>query len=40
MLNNLGIEVVASGSAEFGRFLIEQMDIWGRVIRERNIRAD
>ena len=40
MLNNLGIEVVASGSAEFGRFLNEQMDIWARVIRERNIRAD
>lgn len=40
MLATLGIEVVASSRAAFGRFLDEQFDIWGRVIRERNIRAD
>jgi tripartite-type tricarboxylate transporter receptor subunit TctC len=40
MLANLGIEVVASGSEEFGRFLKDQMDIWAKVIRERNIRPD
>ncbi len=40
MLSTLGIEVVASSRAEFGRFLDEQFDIWGHVIRERNIRAD
>lgn len=40
MLSTLGIEVVASSRADFGRFLEEQFDIWGRVIRERQIRAD
>ena len=40
MLSTLGIEVVASTRADFARFLNEQFDIWGRVIRERGIRAD
>ena len=34
---NVGI---LSSRADFARFLDEQFDTWGRVIRERNIRAD
>ncbi|MFZ4407891.1 MAG: tripartite tricarboxylate transporter substrate-binding protein [Paracraurococcus sp.] len=37
---NFGIEVVASSAAEFGRYLDDQMDVWAKVIRERNIRPD
>ncbi len=36
----LGIELVASSPEAFGRFLDVQMETWGRVVRENNIRPD
>jgi tripartite-type tricarboxylate transporter receptor subunit TctC len=36
----LGIDLVASEPAEFGAFLERQMETWGRVVRENNIRPD
>jgi tripartite-type tricarboxylate transporter receptor subunit TctC len=36
----LGIDVVGSTPEEFGSFLRAQMALWGRVVRENNIRSD
>jgi tripartite-type tricarboxylate transporter receptor subunit TctC len=36
----LGVEVVASTPEEFGTFLDRQIETWGRVIREQNIKPD
>ena len=36
----LGIEVVGSTPEAFGGFLDTQMETWGRVVRENNIRPD
>lgn len=36
----LGIEVVAGDGAAFSSYLEQQMEIWGRVVRENNIRPD
>lgn len=36
----LGIEVVGSTPEAFGAFLDTQMETWGRVVRENNIRPD
>ena len=36
----LGIDLVASAPEEFAAFLDAQMETWGRVVRENNIRPD
>jgi tripartite-type tricarboxylate transporter receptor subunit TctC len=36
----LGIDLVASEPEEFGAFLGRQMETWGRVVRENDIRPD
>jgi tripartite-type tricarboxylate transporter receptor subunit TctC len=36
----LGIDVVASSPEEFAAFLDRQMETWGRVVRENDIRPD
>lgn len=36
----LGIELVASSPEAFGNFVDVQMESWGRVVRENNIRPD
>lgn len=38
--NQLGVEVVAGDGAAFGAFLEQQMEAWGKVVRENNIRPD
>ena len=40
MADPLGIDLVASAPEEFGAFLDAQMETWGRVVRENNIRPD
>ena len=40
LANPLGVEVVASTPEVFGEFLDRQIDAWGRVIREQNIKPD
>ena len=39
MVNGLGIDVVGSTPVEFASFLDAQIETWGRVVRERNIKA-
>jgi tripartite-type tricarboxylate transporter receptor subunit TctC len=36
----LGIDLDPQGEAVFGPFIAHQMEIWGRVVRENNIRPD
>ena len=38
--NDAGLEVVASGPDEFAEHLRKEVDKWGRVIRERGMKAD
>jgi tripartite-type tricarboxylate transporter receptor subunit TctC len=40
MTGPLGIDVVGSTPEEFSAFLQAQMALWGRVVRENNIRSD
>jgi tripartite-type tricarboxylate transporter receptor subunit TctC len=40
LTDQLGVDVVAGDGAAFGTFLDGQMDTWGRVVRENNIRPD
>jgi len=40
LVEGQGVDIVASSPEEFGAFLDRQMEQWGRVVRERNIRAD
>ena len=40
LANIMGIEIANSGGADFAQFLDRQIDIWGRVIRENDIRPD
>ncbi len=40
LTDTLGVDVVAGNGAAFGTFLEGQMDVWGRVVRENNIRPD
>ena len=40
MADPLGIDLVASAPDEFAAFLDRQMEIWGRVVRENDIRSD
>ncbi|CAA9221187.1 MAG: BUG/TctC family periplasmic protein [uncultured Acetobacteraceae bacterium] len=40
MADPLGIDLVASTPEEFAAFLDRQMETWGRVVRENNIRPD
>jgi tripartite-type tricarboxylate transporter receptor subunit TctC len=35
-----GADVVASDPAECGRFLAHEIERWGKVIRDNNIRVD
>ena len=39
-LDQLGIEVVASDGASFGRLLEREMEVWAKVIRDTGIKAD
>ena len=39
-ITGLGIDLDPQGGPEFGRFLAAQIAIWGRVVRENNIRPD
>ncbi len=36
----LGIDLDPQGEAVFGPFVARQMEVWGRVVRENNIRPD
>ena len=36
----LGIDLDPQGGEVCGRFVAQQMEIWGRVVRENNIRPD
>ncbi|MBW6399791.1 tripartite tricarboxylate transporter substrate binding protein [Roseomonas sp. HJA6] len=36
----LGIDVVGSSPEEFGVFLDRQMEVWGKVVRDNNIRSE
>lgn len=36
----LGIDLEPQGGEVFGRFIAQQMETWGRVVRENNIRPD
>ena len=38
--SQLGLDIVASSLDEFGAHLKSESEKWGRVIRERRIRAD
>ncbi len=40
MENGLGIDVVGSTPAEFASFLDQQIETWGKVVRERDIKAE
>ena len=40
MTGPLGIDVVGSTPEEFSAFLKDQMGLWGRVVRENNIRSE
>ena len=40
LTDTLGVDVVAGDGAAFGTFLAGQMEVWGRVVRENNIRPD
>jgi tripartite-type tricarboxylate transporter receptor subunit TctC len=40
LVNIMGIEMRNEGPAAFGAFLDRQFEIWGRVIRDNNIRPD
>jgi tripartite-type tricarboxylate transporter receptor subunit TctC len=40
MADPLGIDLVASAPEEFAAFLDRQMETWGRVVRENDIRPD
>lgn len=40
LTRNMGVDIVGSSPAEFGTFLDQQMAIWGRVVRERGLRAE
>ena len=40
LTDQLGVDVVAGDGAAFGSFLDGQMETWGRVVREHNIRPD
>ena len=39
-LTDLGVTVVQSSPAEFGKFIAEQTEKWGKVIRAANIKPD
>jgi hypothetical protein len=38
--DQLGMDIVASSPAALQTFLVGEIERWGRVIRENNIRAD
>ena len=40
MTRLMGVDIVGSSPAEFASFLDQQIDIWGRVVRERGIKAE
>jgi len=40
LADSLGMDLVVSSPEELQRFLLAEMERWGRVVRENNIRAD
>ncbi len=40
MTKNMGVDIVGSSPAAFASFLDQQIDTWGRVVRERGIKAE
>jgi tripartite-type tricarboxylate transporter receptor subunit TctC len=38
-LSAQGMDIVASSPAEFARFIDQQVDLWGKVVKENNIKA-
>jgi tripartite-type tricarboxylate transporter receptor subunit TctC len=40
MTETLGIDLVASSPAALQKFLVSEIERWGKVVRENNIRAD
>jgi tripartite-type tricarboxylate transporter receptor subunit TctC len=40
LTGTLGVDVVPQGPAAFGEFLARQIEVWGAVVRENNIRPD
>jgi tripartite-type tricarboxylate transporter receptor subunit TctC len=40
MTETLGIDLVASNPAALQKFLVSEIERWGKVVRENNIRAD
>lgn len=40
LTEQLGVQVAAGGGEQFGQFLAQQMEQWGAVVRENNIRPD
>ncbi len=40
MTQNMGVDIVGSSPAEFTSFLDQQIATWGRVVRDRNIKAE
>ena len=39
-LADLGFEPLASSPAEFGKYIVEYTEKWGKVVRTANIKAD
>jgi tripartite-type tricarboxylate transporter receptor subunit TctC len=39
-LAGLGVDPVLMTSAEFGKFIADQTEMWGNVIRAANLKAD
>ena len=38
--DQLGMDIVASSPAALQKFLVSEIERWGKVIRDNNIRAD
>jgi tripartite-type tricarboxylate transporter receptor subunit TctC len=38
-LSQMGVQVTASKPDEFGKFIRNEVDRWGKVVRENNIKA-
>jgi hypothetical protein len=40
MTETLGVDLVLSNPAVLQKFLVSEIERWGKVVRENNIRAD
>jgi len=38
-LSQMGVQVASSSPDEFGKFIRNEVDRWGKVVRENNIKA-